>query len=538
MFLFRRKFSTGHRCQGENSIRSPPDAKMASNIQTPAGQKPGGKVSAKEEKGALKLVEEGSGEEHSRSESPPEGAGEKLKLKKQKKCSQINFYSGNHFVEVTKGVLHVCKDRRCCREEQSQMLVILSVPSSVTIHDLVRFLASVQETIEHIRIIRDCKPNHYLVLLKFKNQQGAQDFYVNFDGVPFNSMEPEQCQLAYVVRIEMIRDCENAEPEAQTCPVCLDKLDDNVAGVLTILCNHSFHSQCLAQWGDTSCPVCRYSQIPELCQDNLCFTCSSQESLWLCLICGNIGCGRYVEGHAHKHYLESHHTYAMHLENSKVWDYAADNYVHRLVQNKADGKPVELQSLWAESDEKVESMQLEYTHLLTSQLETQRHFFEEQISRLEQDTLTQIEEIKDKTRLAVEERKELESKLTKMTKEKQAQEKKINQLTAKINKLNTEIKEEKAINKCLEENDLSFKKTIDKLQKELGDFENNAAKERLKLQAQLNELMLRLDQAEAAAAAAAPQATTEQTADLPSPSPSPKQMEQPPATSQRRKKKR
>lgn len=27
---------------------------------------------------------------------------------------------------------------------------------------------------------------------------------------------------------------------------------------------------------------------------------------------------------------------------NKVWDYAADNYVHRLIQNKTDGKLVQL----------------------------------------------------------------------------------------------------------------------------------------------------------------------------------------------------
>lgn len=29
------------------------------------------------------------------------------------------------------------------------------------------------------------------------------------------------------------------------------------------------------------------------------------------------------------------------LGSNKVWDYAADNYVHRLVQNKTDGKLVQ-----------------------------------------------------------------------------------------------------------------------------------------------------------------------------------------------------
>ena len=28
----------------------------------------------------------------------------------------------------------------------------------------------------------------------------------------------------------------------------------------------------------------------------------------------------------------------MELETQRVWDYAGDNYVHRLIQNKVDGK--------------------------------------------------------------------------------------------------------------------------------------------------------------------------------------------------------
>lgn len=36
----------------------------------------------------------------------------------------------------------------------------------------------------------------------------------------------------------------------------------------------------------------------------------------------------------------------MQLGNNRVWDYAGDNYVHRLIQNKADGKPVELEPRW------------------------------------------------------------------------------------------------------------------------------------------------------------------------------------------------
>lgn len=41
------------------------------------------------------------------------------------------------------------------------------------------------------------------------------------------------------------------------------------------------------------------------------------------------------------HYLETSHCYSMNLGNNRVWDYVGDNYVHRLVQNKGDGKLVE-----------------------------------------------------------------------------------------------------------------------------------------------------------------------------------------------------
>ena len=64
----------------------------------------------------------------------------------------------------------------------------------------------------------------------------------------------------------------------------------------------------------------------------------------MCLICGHVGCGRYREGHAAKHCKESGHCYALELEAQRVWDYASDNYVHRLVQSKKNGKLVELPS--------------------------------------------------------------------------------------------------------------------------------------------------------------------------------------------------
>lgn len=64
----------------------------------------------------------------------------------------------------------------------------------------------------------------------------------------------------------------------------------------------------------------------------------------MCLICGHVGCGRYRKGHAAEHSRAHNHAYSLELEAQRVWDYTNDNYVHRLVQSKKNGKLMELPS--------------------------------------------------------------------------------------------------------------------------------------------------------------------------------------------------
>lgn len=85
----------------------------------------------------------------------------------------------------------------------------------------------------------------------------------------------------------------------------------------------------------------------------------------------------------------------MDLTTQRVWDYASDGYVHRIAQNKSDGKLVSLPpdptspSARPPDDdfddyvprEKLDNIGLEYTHLLTSQLDSQRLYFEEIVER-------------------------------------------------------------------------------------------------------------------------------------------------------------
>ncbi|KAG5619046.1 hypothetical protein H5410_018870 [Solanum commersonii] len=123
----------------------------------------------------------------------------------------------------------------------------------------------------------------------------------------------------------------------------------------------------------------------------------------------------YKEAHATRHWKETQHCYALELETRRVWDYAGDNYVHRLIQSKTDGKLVELNHHGHHDSDgccscecgtdpgfsetilnsKVEAIVNEYNDLLTSQLEDQKMYFESLLQDVE-------EEIERETKEAVE----------------------------------------------------------------------------------------------------------------------------------------
>jgi len=81
----------------------------------------------------------------------------------------------------------------------------------------------------------------------------------------------------------------------------------------------------------------------------------------------------------------------MELGTQRVWDYVGDEYIHRLICNKADGKLVELPSARDQpqsssgqtfTKDKVEAVAKEYGMLLTTQLESQRLYFQDQIAQV------------------------------------------------------------------------------------------------------------------------------------------------------------
>ncbi|KAF2163309.1 hypothetical protein M409DRAFT_68584 [Zasmidium cellare ATCC 36951] len=334
-------------------------------------------------------------------------------------------------------------------QEDCTTLCILAVPSWMMPSDLLGFVGDqAREDVSHFRLIRTGRANKYMVLMKFRSAKRARDWQKLYNGRLFSAAEPENCHVVFIKSVEFLSPDSDvgagstfphntndpftstdnkstsisskplAPPppnllELPTCPVCLERMDETT-GLLTILCQHVFHCACLEKWRGSGCPVCRYTHSPSYTfpfprpedgaegegdSEPLCSVCDKTSSLWICLICGNVGCGRYDDAHAYAHYEETSHCYAMDINTQHVWDYAGDGYVHRLIQSKPAPEPtgkgfIDLPSRTRHENEafraeggdsvprdKMESMATEYTYLLTSQLEGQRHYFEEQVER-------------------------------------------------------------------------------------------------------------------------------------------------------------
>ncbi|KAE8361897.1 BRCA1-associated protein 2-domain-containing protein [Aspergillus caelatus] len=336
-------------------------------------------------------------------------------------------------------------------DDDCTTLCILAVPSYMSPSDFLGFVGEASmDDVSHFRMIRTARANRYMVLLKFRSGKKAKEWQKEWNGKVFNSMEPETCHVVFVKTVEVQAVDSQAQHggtathqnsllshpatspqratisatgqsstipsatlstrplapptpalvELPTCPVCLERMDETT-GLLTIICQHVFHCTCLQKWKGSGCPVCRYTQdeFRRSSQGSLyedepaeCSVCHSDINLWICLICGIVGCGRYDGAHAFDHYKETSHAFAMDLATQRVWDYVGDAYVHRIIQSKTDGKLVELPAAdnsaldppdWTDAvpREKLENMSVEYTHLLTSQLESQRAYFEEIVER-------------------------------------------------------------------------------------------------------------------------------------------------------------
>lgn len=376
-------------------------------------------------------------------------------------------------LEISFGIVHLFRDDAAMQEttnvktqtaledDSGTILAILGVPSHMGPADFLQYIEPASSVISQVRMIREERAQRCMVLIKFREATSAEEFYKMYADQPFNLHdEPDElCRVVYVTKVSISTTSTlpfaypllaNSDPwpivtnnvtvsgnidlsqrppasvsvELPTCPVCLERMDSSVTGLMTVTCQHTFHCSCLSRWSDSRCPVCRYTQsrmikkghytMPSFVPEHgCCSICGTGSDLWVCLICATVGCGRYKAGHAHRHHQETGHLYSLELETQRVWDYAGDGYVHRLIQNKAESKaadeggpaPMSYRNAvtsskgghqmeasgsaagqsgskgpeMSELEEKMEAIGLEYSHLLSTQLESQRAFYEDQV---------------------------------------------------------------------------------------------------------------------------------------------------------------
>jgi BRCA1-associated protein len=341
-------------------------------------------------------------------------------------------------------------------------------------------------------------------------------------------------------------------PEDQNCAVCLEhmvldrtRFGDERTSILTTVCNHTFHLDCLLKWQDSPCPVCRYDHSGLNEALSQCHLCGTTEHNYVCLICGVVSCvgtsvaaartalsaasggdascgstthsssvghttdanqqTRFVSSHARQHYDETLHAYALDTETQHVWDFAGQGYVHRLLQNKEDGKLVEVHDpnnttsqerstnpglSDAQEGEvvhrKLEGFASQYYTLLKSQLEQQRIFYEGRLGELRNEFSSAGKAKPSKTTdfLAAlrQERRQLNQRL--MT------------LQRRHQKVTDDVAFLKSMNESLESNKAPLKRKISEVQRQRIDARNTIQMYLPALEEKVRTLMLELEGSE------------------------------------------
>jgi len=305
---------------------------------------------------------------------------------------------------------------------------------------------------------------------------------------------------------------------------------------------------CLLQWQDSPCPVCRYDHSGLNEALSQCHICFRTENNFVCLICGIVSCGggrtqlgpppatvaasrasldgtedpqcrlaetdtatvtdeesasqRMPSSHARQHYDTTLHAYALDTETQHVWDFAGQGYVHRLMQNKDDGKLVEVNDPSNTSSQertlrpglsdhqegevvhrKLEGFASRYYTLLKSQLEQQRIFYEGRLQEIRR----QYDRKEERPR------KHTSDLITALKQERHQLSQRLGSLQSRHSKVREDIAFLRSMNESLEANKAPLKK-------QLADAQQNRVEAQLmfqeclpKLQEKVTMLMLQLE---------------------------------------------
>ncbi|KAF4709051.1 hypothetical protein FOZ62_006967, partial [Perkinsus olseni] len=255
------------------------------------------------------------------------------------------------------------------------------------------------------------------VVISFQSQSAADKFYKRYHNRHFGRSESRHsagpvCYVLFLseLRVSVCSSIEEIKASATprrgygsplpSCPYCLERLDVTVTGIITG--KHGWLEMSSgtnrAEW----CECCERMHRPASTMK--CEECGAAHTrdapMWVCLVCGHVGCGRYTKAACAKHHaLESGHSLCVEVSSGRIWDYKRDAFVHRrLVQesgrmldlepaaessspeSSADDRRARRASMNAGQSSTARS---ELDILLSSQIEEERRRYEEACAELE-----------------------------------------------------------------------------------------------------------------------------------------------------------
>ena len=379
---------------------------------------------------------------------------------------------------------------------RTKYLFLINLPEDVSLDYFINYIGGEIQKINNITIITDPKTNFRSLIIEFFEQDMADNFYYNYKirSIKENkseflyfvflrnitySLEKEQPKLNLNEINTNLKDEEEKKDEEKkeeytlyqlpTCPLCLEKIETSNSGIETVLDNFPCE-----RWTNykNSCKVCS-KLSPSIIKLLTCEKCSIKSSLWCCLICGNIGCSRYQNGHAVTHFKETNHKYSLELESQRIWDYSLDKWVHRLILRQ-NSTPINLDENLNEEKQlteqefyiRMESIINEYNKVLSSQLEMQRKYYGKEMDNLEEKYSSKNKEIKNKYNELKEKIEEKKKKINSNNKFIKDCNKKINQLEKKCKEIQEKIDFN---NMCII--DLKKENNEDKKEEELNEVQ-------------------------------------------------------------------
>lgn len=456
-----------------------------------------------------------------------------------------------HLYREAQDLEHANKTSETLNGDDGTILCIPAVPGYLSPVGFLNFVGQKWlGDVAHYRMLMTSTLGTYMVLMKFRDCKAADIWRKEFDGKGFGPMREEAvCHVTYIKSITIetpspptassskaaahLNSLKPFPPptpdlvELPTCTVCLERMDET-SGLITIPCQHVFHCTCLQSWRGSGCPICRATNPAPTSADpsdpyshpfgngisNMCGRCNTTDDLWICLICGNVGCGRYKGAHAKEHWKETAHCFSLELETQHVWDYAGDMWVHRLIREKGEGKVVEFPStnmatrngngvgdgdgnghgsVGLDMDvvprAKLDNIGMEYTHLLTSQLESQRVYFEEIVSKAADKAAkasaaaeaasSQATEAMNRLRMLETEHQALKTEtIPQLERDLERERRRADKSTELARKMGQSLQEEKKINEGLMQKVSHVNKEVDKLKAQSEELKAEVAEQK------------------------------------------------------------